>query len=118
QLIDRLDHVYRYPNRPRLVRNRPRDRLANPPGGIRGKLVTTPPFKLIDCLHQTDVAFLDQIEELQTAICIFLRDRYDQPQVRLNQFAFGLTRLLLTDDDRLKRTLDFDWADIIVQFDL
>ena len=34
QFVDRLDHVHRDADRPRLVRNRTCNRLANPPSGV------------------------------------------------------------------------------------
>src|SRR5450759_2700505 len=39
QLVDRLDQVHRDPDSPGLVRDRPRDRLPDPPGGVRRELV-------------------------------------------------------------------------------
>src|ERR1700722_8729655 len=90
QLVDGLDHVHRNTNRPGLIGNRAGNRLANPPGGIRGELVTTTVFELVDCLHQTDVAFLDQIQKLQTAVGVLLGNRNHQAQVSLDQLAHSL----------------------------
>src|ERR1700733_2738172 len=74
QLVDGLDHVHRDTDRPGLIGNGAGNRLANPPRGISGEFVTTTVFELIDSLHQTDIAFLDQIEELQTAVGVLLGD--------------------------------------------
>ena len=88
QLVDRLDHVHRNADRARLVGDRAGDRLADPPRGIGRELVAAAILELIDRLHQADVAFLDQIQELQPAIGVFLGDRDHQPQI-------GLDHLLL-----------------------
>jgi len=53
------------------------DRLANPPRRVGREFVTTPPFELVDRLHQTDIAFLNEVKELQAAVCVFLCDRND-----------------------------------------
>src|ERR1700733_4500973 len=90
QLVDGLDHVHRNTNRPGLIGNRAGNRLTNPPGRIGGELVTTTVFELIDRLHQTDVAFLDQIQKLQTAVGVLLGNRNHQAQVSLDQLALGL----------------------------
>ncbi|SAE83023.1 Uncharacterised protein [Enterobacter cloacae] len=62
----------------RLVCDRAGDRLTDPPGSIGGELVTTTVFKLIYRFHQTDVAFLNQIQELQATVGVFLGDRDNQ----------------------------------------
>jgi len=46
-------------------------------------------LELVDGLHQADVPLLDQVEELQAAVRVLLRDAHDQPQVRLDQLALG-----------------------------
>ena len=101
QLVDRLDHVDRDADRPRLVGDGTRDRLPDPPCRVGRELITTPPFELVDRLHQTDVAFLDKVEELQAAVGVFLGDRNNQPKVGLDQFTFCLVGLGLADADRL-----------------
>jgi len=50
-------------------------------------------LELVDRLHQADVAFLDQVEELQAAVAVFLRDRDDEAQVRLHHLLLGLACL-------------------------
>jgi len=41
---------------------------------------------------QTDIAFLDQVEELQSAVRVLLGDRDHQPQVGFGHFALGAPR--------------------------
>ena len=49
----------------------------------------------LDRFHQADVAFLDQVQELQPAVGVFLGDRDNQPEVGLDHFLLGLRRLAL-----------------------
>ena len=71
------------------------DRLADPPGRVGAELVAAAVLELVDRLHQADVAFLDQVEELQAAVGVFLGDRDDQAQVGLDHFLLGDARLAL-----------------------
>src|SRR3972149_8713300 len=95
QLVDRLDHVHRDPDRPRLVGDRPRDRLADPPGGVGRELVPPPILELVDRLHQADVPLLDEVEELQPAVGVLLGDGHHQAKVRLDELLLGLPDLAL-----------------------
>ena len=79
----------------RLVGDRAGDRLADPPGGVGRELVAAAVFELVDRLHQADVAFLDQVEELQAAVGVFLGDGDDEAQVGLHHLLLGLARLAL-----------------------
>ena len=90
-------------NRSRLIRNGARDRLPNPPGRVRRELVAPPVLELVDGLHQADVALLDQIQELQTAVRVLLRDGDDEPQVGLDQFLLGLLGLRFAFENRSQR---------------
>src|SRR5581483_2480329 len=116
QFVDRFDHVHRNTDGARLIGDGASDRLANPPSGVSRKLVTPSPFELIHGFHQTDIAFLNQIEELQTAVRIFLRDGNDQTEVRFNQFALRLAGLMFARDDCLKTSLHFDRRNLSLFF--
>ena len=87
-LAHRVDHVDGHANRAALVGDRPRDRLADPPGGVGRELVASGVFELVDGSHQPGVAFLDQVEEAQAAVAVLLGDRDDQPQVPGGQGSF------------------------------
>ena len=90
QLVDRLDHVHRHPDGPRLVGDGPGDGLPDPPRGVRGELV---PAGVVELLHRPDqaqVPLLDEVEEHQPAADVALGDRHDEPQVRLGQPLLGL----------------------------
>src|SRR5215468_8724083 len=63
-LVDHLNHVNGHTDSARLILKRAADRLSNPPSGVSRELEATPIFELVDGLHQADVAFLDQVEEL------------------------------------------------------
>src|SRR5262249_44700571 len=92
---DALHHVHGDADGARLVGDRARDRLPDPPGGVGRELVTAAILEFIDPLHQADVAFLDQVEELQAAVGVFLGDGDDEAQVRLHHLLLGLARLAL-----------------------
>ena len=79
----------RDPDRACLVGNRPGDRLANPPGGVGRKLESPPVFVLVDRTHQAGVALLDEIEERQAAIAVFLGNRHHQPEIGSGEISLG-----------------------------
>src|SRR5262245_27534217 len=106
QLVDRLDHVDRDADGPRLVGNRAGDRLADPPRRVGRELVAAAVLELVDRLHQADVAFLDQVEELQPAVGVLLRDRDDEAEVGLDQLLLRLLGLPLAADDDFQRLLE------------
>ena len=99
QLVDRLDHVHRDADGARLIGDRAGDGLTNPPRGVRGELVAAAVFELLDRLHQTDVAFLDEVEELQAAVGVLLGDRDDQAEVGDDQLLLGLIGFLFAGAD-------------------
>ncbi len=85
ELVDRLDHVHGNSNGARLVRDRPGDRLANPPRGIRGELISLGVVEFLDRPDETQVALLDQIEEEHSAPDIAFRDRHHEPEIGLDE---------------------------------
>src|SRR5215470_17034802 len=94
-LVDGLDHVDGDADGAGLVRSRAGNGLPDPPCRVGRKFVAAPVLELVDCLHQTDVAFLDQVEELQAAVDIFLGDGDDQAEIGLDHFLLGLVGLAL-----------------------
>src|SRR5262245_19057370 len=89
QLVERLHHVHGNADGPRLIGDGARDRLADPPGGIRRELVTALVLEFLDRAHEADVSLLDQVQELQPAMQIALGDRHHQAQVGLDQLLLG-----------------------------
>src|SRR6266545_4469375 len=112
QLVDRLDHVHRDADRTGLVRDGSGNRLADPPRRVRGELVAPAILELVDRLHQTDVPLLDQVEELEPSIRIFLRDRDHQPEVGLDHLLLGDGRLALALLDDRHDALDLIGAGV------
>ncbi len=90
-LVNGFNHVYRNTDGTCLIGNRTGDRLTNPPSRISRELVTTTVFKLVYRFHQTDVTFLNQIQELQAAVGVFLGNRDHQTQVGFDHFFLGAT---------------------------
>src|SRR5690242_1878992 len=94
-LVDRFDHVHRNADGARLVGDRAGDRLPDPPRRVGRELVAAAVLELVDRLHQADVAFLDQVEELKAAIGVFLGDGDDEAEVRLHHFLLRLAGFAL-----------------------
>src|SRR6516165_7668594 len=85
----------RKPNRLALVRQRPFDRLLNPPSTIRTQLATLSRIEAFYGLNQTDISFRNQIEERQPEIRVVLSDLNDQSEVCFNHPSPSLLVALL-----------------------
>src|SRR3546814_18612635 len=72
-------------DRARLVGDRAGDRLPDPPGRIGRELVAAAILELVDRLHQTDIAFLNEIQELQAAVRVLLGDRDSSEERRVGK---------------------------------
>src|SRR5215475_6230144 len=83
-LVQLLDDVHGHPDRPRLVRESPGDRLADPPRRVRRELEPLAVVELLGGADEADRPLLDQIEERQPLIAVALRDRDDETKVRLD----------------------------------
>ena len=81
--------MHRDANGARLVGDRARDRLADPPRRVRRELEALRVVELLDRADQAEVALLDEVEQRHPAPDIALGDRHDEPQVRLGQLAAG-----------------------------
>ena len=92
ELVDGFNHVHRNTNGPGLVGDGSGNSLANPPGGVGGELIAPAVLELVHRLHQADVAFLNEIEELQATVGVFLGDRNHQAQVGFHHFFLGPSR--------------------------
>ncbi len=108
QLVDGLDHVHRNADGARLIGNGTGDRLPNPPRRIGRELIAASIFELVDGLHQADVAFLNQVKELQPSIRVFLGDRNHQAQVGFDHLFLRAPRLRFADGN-----LAIDFLDLI-----
>ena len=89
-LLQALDDVHGHADRPRLVRERPRDGLPDPPRRVGRELEAAAPVELLDGADQAERPLLDEVEERQALVAVVLGDRDDEPQVRLDHALLGL----------------------------
>ena len=89
-LLEPLDDVHGHADRSRLVGQRSRDRLANPPRRIGGELEAAAPVELLDRADETECPLLDQVEEREALVTVVLRDRDDEPEVGLDHALLGI----------------------------
>src|SRR5690554_311052 len=106
EFVDGLNHVHRNPDGAGLVGDGTGDGLPDPPGSVGRELVPTAVFKLIHGFHQANVAFLDQVQELQATVGVFLGNRNNQTQVGLNHLFLGTTGLGFADGNAAVDFLD------------
>src|SRR5947209_2777747 len=90
ELVDGLDHVRRDADGAGLIRDRARDRLTDPPGRVGRELVAAAVLELVHGLHQADVALLDEVEELESAVGVLLRDGHDEAKVSFDELLLRL----------------------------
>ena len=83
-LVELLDDVDGDADRARLVGERARDRLADPPGRVGRELEALAVVELLRGAHQAERALLDQVQERQPLVAVVLGDRDDEAQVRLD----------------------------------
>ena len=88
-LVELLDHVHRDADRARLVGDRARHGLPDPPGRVGGELVALAVVELLDCADEAERAFLDEVEEREAAAEVALGDRDDEAQVGLDHGLLG-----------------------------
>src|SRR5262249_54953185 len=104
--VQRLDHVDRNADRTRMVGDRARDRLADPPRRVRGELEATAVLESVHGLHEADVALLDQVEQAQVASQVPLRHRDDEAKIGLHQLLLGLADLTVAAGDLYQQRLE------------
>ncbi len=69
--------------------------LTDPPRCVCREFETLAPVKLFDGMHQTQVAFLNQVKKRQTRCLIFFGDRNNETQVGLHELTLGLCAIAL-----------------------
>ncbi len=87
--VELLDDVDGHADRAALVRDRTRDGLADPPGRVGRELEALAVVELLRRTDEPDRPLLDQVEERQTLVAVALRDRHDEPEVRLHHRLLG-----------------------------
>ena len=87
--------MYRQPYGPRLIEDRPGDPLTYPPGRIGAELGALSRLVPVGRLHESDIAFLDQVEQGKSPVHILFRDRDHKPQIGLDELILGLLGLFL-----------------------
>src|SRR5436190_7814594 len=115
-LVQLLDDVHGHADRPRLVRKRPGDCLADPPRRVRRELEPLAVVELLGGANEPDRALLDQIEERQPLVAVALGDGDDEAEVRfdhrlLREVVSPLD--LLRELDLLRRGQQVDLADVL-----
>ena len=65
------------------------DRLADPPRRVGGEAVAAAPVELLDRADQPEDALLDQVEQRELRALVLLRDRDDEPEVRVDHPVLG-----------------------------
>src|SRR6266851_4276367 len=78
----------------RMVRDGAGDGLSDPPRRVGRELVALAVVKLLDGANETDVPFLDEVEEAHAAADVLLRDRHDETEVGLGQVVTRVVALL------------------------
>ena len=59
------------------------------PRRVGRELVSAPVFEFVHRFHKPDVALLDEIQELQAPVGVFLGNRNDQAQIGLDHLLLG-----------------------------
>src|SRR4051794_20606994 len=83
-LVELLDDVHGDADRPGLVGQGARDRLANPPGRVRRELEALAVVELLRRADEAERSLLDQVQERQALVAVVLGDRDDEPEIRLD----------------------------------
>ena len=100
-----------------LVRDGAGDGLTDPPGGVGREFVTATVLELVDRLHEADVALLNEVEELQAAVGVLLRDGDDEAKVGFDELALGALGVHVALDHLALGALEVGDGDAGVGFD-
>ena len=96
QSVDHLTYVSENPDSASLIGHRPGDRLADPPGGVGGELITLGVVEFLHRVDQAQIVFLGQVQQWHAVPGVALGERDDQSEVDLQQM--GLRPLAVADD--------------------
>src|SRR4051812_30132506 len=115
-LVELLDDVHGDADRPGLVGQGARDRLANPPGRVRRELEALAVVELLRRTDEAERSLLDQVQERQALVAVVLGDRDDEPEIRLDHLLLGIEVAALDalgQIDLLLRCEEPDLADVL-----
>ena len=87
---DHVDHVHRQADSAGLVAEAPGDGLADPPGGVGGEFEALAPVKFLNGADQAEVAFLNEVEDVEAAAGVALGDGNDESQVGADELHLRL----------------------------
>src|ERR1035438_4576992 len=107
ELVHAFVHVNRDTDGAGLVGDGAGDGLADPPGGVGRKLVTAAVFELVGGAHEADIALLNEVQEMKSAVYVFLGDGDHQAEVGLDQILFGALGLGFAMTDYGHAVLEF-----------
>ena len=83
--------MYRNADRACLVSHRTGNGLPNPPRGVRREFVALCVIEFFDGADQTQVSFLNQVQEGHATTGVALSQAHHQTEVCLQQMVFGFT---------------------------
>src|SRR5947209_241187 len=115
-LVELLHDVHRDADGARLVGQGAGDRLADPPGRVRGELEALAVVELLRRAHEAERALLDEVQERQPLVAVVLGDGDDEPEVRLDHLLLGIEVAALdalAGVDLLLRGEESDLADVL-----
>ena len=102
----------------RLIGDRARDGLPDPPRGVGRELEPFGVVELLDGPDEAEVALLDQVEEQQPASEVALRDGHHQPEVGLDELPLGVEAVVNTRLERQQLGVGYQRAVAVVVLEL
>ena len=88
-MVDVSLNIKRDPDGTRRILNGSGDGRPCPPGGVGRELGAAAVPELVDRLHEADVPFLYEVQELQSPVRVLLCDGYEVAEVGLRCRLFG-----------------------------
>src|SRR5262249_61017813 len=100
-----------------LIGDSPGDGLADPPRRIGREFVATAIVELVHGLHQANIAFLDQVQELQAPIRMSLGNRDDKPKIGFDKVALRILRVYIALNDLALSSMELLKCDVSCLFE-
>ena len=76
-----------------LILNAPLNGLADPPDGVGAEFVSQAIVRLIDRSHESQIAFLNEIQERDASSLVFAGHADHQPQVGFDKARFQCPKM-------------------------